>query len=164
MTVPEQIKDKPIRKLLEYLATGMQAIADSAFAAAVVPSQAVVNGVCPYRPDLRTVKLFPLLSGYRVACKDWNEGRWQGQIRWQLQLTTLKFDDQNDYMTWAAKAILHLLADYNNYPGICLQVDPLTMQSFQEYLTLIGGNPGTGLSFPTVQIDFEFVDLEGFAI
>jgi hypothetical protein len=161
---PQQIQDTPIRKLLDYLAEGMQVIADNAFEDASVPTLSVCNGVCHYRPDLRTVKLFPLLSGYRVKCLDWYGGRWQGQIRWQLQLTTLKFEDQNDFLTWASKAILYLLADYHNYPNHCLAVDPDAMESFQENLTLIGGNPGTGLSFPTVQVDFEFVDLEGFNV
>jgi hypothetical protein len=77
-----------------------------------------------------------------------------------MQMSTALAGDQQDFLLWVHNAIASVLESYEITEEPCVIVDVGTMRSEMGYLTVSRGTPQTALSFPTVQFNFEFTDLE----
>jgi len=160
MALPAPLQDTPMRALASYLKGEVNQRVWAIFDAAGEGRQDAIREAVPYRPDLLATKTFPLLSVYRLGCVNVIGGRWRAELRWQMQMTTALAGDQQDFLLWVHNAIASVLESYEITEEPCVIVDVGTMRSEMGYLTVSRGTPQTALSFPTVQFNFEFTDLE----
>ena len=160
MSLPIALHDRPMRALAQYLMATVNDRIWAVFDEAEEPRQDAIREAVPYRPDLLSIKAFPLLSVYRTGCSDVAAGRWRGELRWQMQMATARAGEQQDFLLWVHQALTDALERYEGEAAPCVMIDMGTVRSTLGYLTVSRGTPQTALSFPTVQIDFEFIDLE----
>lgn len=160
MALPTALQDTPMRALASYLKAQVNDRVWAIFDEAGEARQDAIKEAVPYRPDLLATKAFPLLSVYRTGCSDVQGGLWRAELRWQMQMSTAGAGDQQDFLLWVHQAIADVLEAYEIAEQPCVQVDIGTMRSEMGYLTVSRGTPQTALSFPTVQFNFEFTDLE----
>ena len=160
MALPTPMQDTPMRALAAHLKAEVNDRVWAIFDAAGEARQDAIREAVPYRPDLLATKTFPLLSVYRTGCSDVPGGRWRAELRWQMQMSAAMAGDQQDFLLWVHQAIASALEVYWDSEDPCVMVDVGTMRSEMGYLTVSRGTPQTALSFPTVQFNFEFTDLE----
>jgi len=160
MTLPIALHDRPMRALAQYMMADVNNRIWAIFDEAEEPRQDAIRDAVPYRPDLLSTKAFPLLSVYRTGCNDVAAGRWRAELRWQMQMATARAGEQQDFLLWVHQALADALERYGDETDPCVMVDMSTVRSELGYLTVSRGTPQTALSFPTVQINFEFTDLE----
>lgn len=160
MPLPVALQDHPMRALAEYLKASLNDRLWAVFDDAGDPREDACRVAVPYRPDLLSTKVYPLISCYRTGRVNVSEDRWRGELRWHMPMATNQSGAQQDYLYWIERSMVDALEQYQDAEDPCVVVDMSVVRSTLGYLTVTRGNPQTALSFPTVQIDFEFIDLE----
>ncbi|MBD1871958.1 hypothetical protein H6F75_00540 [Nodosilinea sp. FACHB-131] len=158
--LPNALRDRPMEALAEHLKASLNDRLWAIFDEADQPREDACRVAVPYRPDLLSTKVYPLISCYRTGRVNVSEDRWRGELRWHMPMATNQQSEQQHYLYWVEKSMVDILDLYQDAEEPCIIVDMSVLRSTLGYLTVTRGNPQTALSFPTVQIDFEFIDLE----
>ncbi|MEM6838136.1 MAG: hypothetical protein AAF609_14925 [Cyanobacteria bacterium P01_C01_bin.120] len=163
--LPIAVQDTPMRALAEHLKIELNARLHNAFDAAELPRQDAIADAVPWNPDLQSVRTFPLLAVFRTECFDFAGGRYRAIARWHIAASTLQVPYQQDFLYWVSKNLMNALEEYEDTAfDSCLRVAAETLRAQMSYVTITTAGPNsdrlTALSFPTVQVNFDFVDLE----
>jgi len=161
MDLPAKLRDRPLTALTEYLRDGLNDRVWAIFDAAGEPRQNAVNAATVGRVDLRTQKVFPLLSVAKPEILNAQAGLWGGEIRWHVAMSTKGMESQHHLMDAIERILVDLLLAYNDSEQPCLLIDiqfPIT--GSLNYITIFRGNDATALSFPVLELRFRFTDLE----